>query len=119
MILGSDHPTLPAAYLEAGFAALTRAHLVLGPSRDGGYYAIGLDRRAWPRAERLFQEIPWSTDRVLETTRERAVELDLSYLELPIWYDVDEPQELERLIEDVRDGSHTARALARLLARGG
>ena len=34
-ILGSDHPTLPPAYLERGFAALGNAHLVLGPSRDG------------------------------------------------------------------------------------
>lgn len=108
--LGSDHPTLPPAYIERGFLALHAAHLVLGPTRDGGYYALGLRRLAWPRARALFDGAPWSTPRLLDWTRARAGELDLCHVELPGWYDVDEPGDLDRLVADLRPGSATLRA---------
>ena len=117
LITGSDHPTLPPELLKRGFAALIAAHLVVGPTDDGGYYAIGLRRYAWPRARRLFEEMPWSTPRVLDITRRRARKLDLCHVELPTWYDVDEPADLERLGRDVETGSHTA-AVLRGLTQG-
>lgn len=115
LALGSDHPTLPADYLERGFSALKGAHLVLGPSVDGGYYAVALRRYAWPRAAGLFRDIPWSTPRVLERTRERARADGLCHVELPTWYDVDEPAALRLLRRDVTPESRTSQALARHL----
>lgn len=111
LVVGSDHPTLPVAYLERGLAALEEADLALGPSDDGGYYAVGLRRDAWPRAASLFEDIPWSTPRVLAETLRRAREAGLRVAELPEWYDVDEPGELDRLREDVDPGSRTAAVL--------
>ena len=49
-IIGADSPTLPAAYLAEAFATLRGTDVVLGPTLDGGYYLVGLNRRAWPRA---------------------------------------------------------------------
>lgn len=117
-VLGSDHPTLPAEYIERLFRALVGAHLAVGPTHDGGYYAIALRRYCWPRARGLFAGAPWSTDRLLEWTRARAESLDLCHVELPLWYDVDEPADLERLREDAKPDSRTARALASLAERG-
>jgi len=114
LITGSDHPTLPVDYLARGFAALIAAHLVLGPSADGGYWAIGLRRYAWPKARPLFADMPWSTPEVLDLTRRRAIELDLCHVELPRWYDVDEPAQLGTLKRDAAPGSHTARVLREL-----
>lgn len=114
--VGSDHPTLPAERLERAFRALRAAHLVLGPSRDGGYYSIGLRRYAWPAAADLFVRIPWSTPEVMRLTRERARELDLCHVELDAWYDVDSPGDLPRLRADVEPGSATAAALDALAA---
>jgi glycosyltransferase A (GT-A) superfamily protein (DUF2064 family) len=114
LITGSDLPTLPPELLTRGLTGLKAAHLTLGPSNDGGYYAIGLRRYAWPRARRLFEEMPWSTPRVLDETRRRAGELDLCHVELPTWYDVDEPADLERLAGDVEMGSRTAAVLREL-----
>ncbi len=111
VVIGSDHPTLPAKYIDRAFAALIGAHLVIGPSRDGGYYLIGLRRYAWPQARGLFQGMPWSTTRLLDATREAARRLDLCHVELPEWYDVDGPSDLERLRRDVQPGSRTATAL--------
>lgn len=115
LAVGSDHPTLPPEYVRRGLEGLGGVPLVLGPARDGGYYAVGLRREAWPAARSLFREIPWSSDRVLAVTRERAEALGLEREELPAWYDVDEPDDLERLCREVGDGSATASALSRLV----
>ena len=44
LVVGTDTPTLPTAYLLEAAAVLRQAaaDLVLGPSEDGGYYLIGL-----------------------------------------------------------------------------
>lgn len=106
--VGSDHPTLPADLVTRGFRALRAAHLVLGPTRDGGYYSIGLRRHAWPAAAGLFREAPWSEPGLLAWTRRRATELELCHVELPEWYDVDRPDDLERMERDLESGSATA-----------
>lgn len=114
--LGTDHPTLPADYLRRAFRALRGAHLVLGPTRDGGYYAIGLRRHAWPGAAELFRGAPWSEPDLLAWTRSRAAELDLCHVELPAWYDVDRPEDLERMETDLEEGAATTRAWRCLVA---
>jgi hypothetical protein len=96
MALGSDHPTLPLALIHEAFERLEQgAEVVLGPAEDGGYYLIAL--RAGAVDERLFQDIAWSTDRVLSATLERCRELDLAVELLPSASDVDTPEDLRRL----------------------
>ena len=46
LVIGTDSPWLRAEEIEAAFAALTGADLVVGPTDDGGYYLIGLSRPA-------------------------------------------------------------------------
>ena len=112
--LGSDHPTLPAHIVPHAFRALATTDLTFGPTRDGGYYAIGLRQTAWPAASGLFARAPWSDPTLCEWTRRRAAELGLARAELPAWYDVDRPEDLRRMARDLREGSATARAWARL-----
>lgn len=116
LIVGTDHPTLPADRLERAFGLLESADLVLGPSDDGGYYAVGLRREAWPAGADIFREVPWSTERVLEVTRERADSIGLSRRELEEWYDVDRPSELDRLRSDADSESRSLRVLRALEA---
>ena len=70
---------------------------MLGPSDDGGYYLIGLRK---PN-RRIFEEIDWSTDRVLEQTLNHAKELKLKVHLLPTWYDVDDRTSLRRLCAEL------------------
>lgn len=114
VIVGTDHPTLPPARLARAFRWLRSVDLVLGPSDDGGYYAAGVRREAWPEAREIFRDVPWSTGRVLEVTRTRAEGIDLSRRELEPWYDVDRPEELARLGRDAGPGSESARVLREL-----
>jgi uncharacterized protein len=95
VVLNSDSPTLPTAYLVEAAAALARPgdRAVLGPSSDGGYYLLGL--KAAHR--HMFENIAWSTEQVARQTFERAREIGLPVHRLPVWYDVDDVDGLRRL----------------------
>ncbi|HTV35469.1 MAG TPA: TIGR04282 family arsenosugar biosynthesis glycosyltransferase [Xanthobacteraceae bacterium] len=100
VVLNADSPTLPTALLNETAEALAQPgdRAVLGPSRDGGYYLLGL--KAAHR--RMFEDIAWSTARVAEETRERAREIGLDLHVLPTWYDVDDIETLRRLHSELR-----------------
>jgi uncharacterized protein len=102
-LINSDSPTVPASsFVEAvDELAKDRDRIVLGPSDDGGYYLIGLKRLH----RRVFEEIDWSTDRVLGQTRQRAAEVGLPVHELPCGFDVDDQSTLRRLCEELFGGA--------------
>ncbi|MBI5364292.1 MAG: TIGR04282 family arsenosugar biosynthesis glycosyltransferase [Planctomycetes bacterium] len=93
VVVGTDAPELVPEDLERAFELLARHPVVLGPSLDGGYWLVGLARPA----PRLFEGIPWSTERVFALTLARAKELGLSVAELAPHFDVDAPTDLARL----------------------
>ncbi|HBK08682.1 MAG TPA: DUF2064 domain-containing protein [Acetobacteraceae bacterium] len=105
VVLNSDSPTLPTSFLVRTAEALAADgdRVVLGPADDGGYYLLGMKA---PHA-RLFADIAWSTDSVAAATRDRAAELRLEVIELPVWYDVDDRQSLDRLAQAVRANAAT------------
>lgn len=98
-LIDSDSPTVPPITFEQAVEYLSRAedNVVLGQSDDGGYYLIGLKQ---PHHE-LFDQIDWSTERVLEQTLAAAREIDLPVHLLPAWYDVDDRATLSRLCEEL------------------
>ena len=98
MALGSDHPTLPLDLIHRAFETVEAgADVVLGPAEDGGYYLIAL--RAGAVHPRIFEDVAWSTDRVLPATLERCRELGLAVELLPEASDVDTPEDLRRLAQ--------------------
>lgn len=106
VLVGTDVPSLPLTHYRQAFDLLETHDLVLGPARDGGYYLIGLTQ---PVAD-LFHDIPWSTDHVLATTRERAAGRALKTALLPTWRDVDTLDDLRAVIRDSAAESHRPQA---------
>ena len=98
-LINSDSPTVPASVFAEAANELARDgdRIVLGPSDDGGYYLIGLKQHH----ARVFQEIDWSTERVLRQTLDRAVEIGVKTHRLPSGYDVDDRATLRRLCEEL------------------
>lgn len=96
VVVGSDLPDLPPRLLDAAITRLRSGNtdLVLGPSADGGYYLIGMNR-LWPA---VFEAIEWSTGRVLAQTLEAAATHGLSVVLLDPWTDVDDSGDLDRLL---------------------
>lgn len=102
VVIGSDSPTLPAEFAARALELLAERDCVLGPAADGGYYLIAL-RRPCPA---LFRGIDWGTPRVLEQTVDRLREAGLSLHLLPVWYDVDTPDDLAFLRGDLAAMRH-------------
>jgi uncharacterized protein len=117
VVMDSDSPTLPAAYVQQAFSELdSAADVVLGPCNDGGYYLIGLKQ---PHL-RLLLEVTMSTPNVVRDTLALADELGLRSVLLSQWYDVDTAQELARLREELAQaGPDIAPATRRFLREWG
>jgi len=115
LIAGTDTPALAPAHLERAFELLERHAAVAGPSRDGGYWCIGLRRPA----PALFRDVPWSTDRVLDVTLSRARDAGLDLACTDTLADLDTPADLARALGEWAAGqptfgSHTRAALVAL-----
>ena len=109
LLRGSDNPSLPAAQLRAGLAALDACDLAVGPDRDGGYGWIAL-RRPVPD---LFDHA-MSTASVLDDTLARAAAHGLQVRRLEPHFDLDRIDDLARLADARRLG--TAAECPRTLA---
>jgi rSAM/selenodomain-associated transferase 1 len=95
VLIGTDCPARSAWDLTEAREALARGcDAVLGPVEDGGYHLIAL-RRYEPH---LFAGVSWGTDQVLAQTRSRLSALGWHWHELPERWDVDRPDDFERLL---------------------
>ena len=108
-LIDSDSPTVPAENFQQAVELLRMSEdrVVLGPSDDGGYYLIGVKK---PHRH-LFDQIDWSTERVLIQTMQRATEIGLEVKLLPTGYDVDDDASLRRLCNELL-GDTTAADIA-------
>ena len=95
IVIGSDTPHLDLSILESAFVILDQKEAVLGPAEDGGYYLIGLRQ---PNAF-LFNNVPWSSDRVFLETLGRIQRSGLSFGLITPQSDIDTVADLKRLME--------------------
>ncbi|MEX0802670.1 MAG: TIGR04282 family arsenosugar biosynthesis glycosyltransferase [Candidatus Binatia bacterium] len=120
ILIGSDLPIISPALFDQAYAWLAHAEadVVLGPSADGGYYLIGMNRLI----PDIFQDMSWSRDDVLARTMAKLAALGVKYQLLPLRYDIDTPEDLRRLQShcDPRDVSmkNTSTLLHELRRRG-
>lgn len=84
-IIGSDCFQLSADIIVQAFNLLSTTDVVIGPSRDGGYYLLGMKSNH----KQLFIDIPWSTDQVTSLTVKKITELKLSHIMLTPLKDID------------------------------
>ena len=121
VIIGSDLPSLPARVLIDAITRLaTPGRAVVGPSEDGGYYLLGLNRGDCDRGiADLFTDIRWSTPFALADTVAAAKRVGLEVDLGERWYDVDDETGLTRLRAELRDpaGAAAAPATAAVLER--
>lgn len=96
--IGTDCPSVTVEILTQAFEQLQRYDVVLGPARDGGYYLVGL-KQSVPQ---LFQGIDWGTERVFQQTVEICQQLQLDWAQLSQLTDIDRPEDLSDLPEDLK-----------------
>ncbi len=94
LVIGCDIPQLGAEDIVAAFEALRQgSDAAVSPTEDGGYALLALSQ---PAAE-LFCGVDWGTERVMAQTRQRLLGLGWSWQELREQWDVDRPEDLQRL----------------------
>jgi len=99
-VVGTDHPTLPPAFVQQSFASLEEEGTVcIGPSEDGGFYLLGMNT-FFPQ---LFDGMIYSHAEVFSDTLARIGTTDAQLTVLPQWYDVDTPAALQRLVQELDD----------------
>jgi rSAM/selenodomain-associated transferase 1 len=100
VLIGTDHPTLPSAFVEQAFALLDAPRsIALGPTHDGGFYLLGTNHFFGS----LFAGMEYSHADVFEQTLARASGEDAYVSVMPLWYDVDDANALRRLRADLAD----------------
>ncbi len=95
VLVGCDVPELSFEQIERSFDELRGRgegtdHVVLGPSRDGGYYLVGT---TVPLSS-LFSGIEWGTDRVCQQTIARCEDLGVTFSTVTVLNDIDTVDDL-------------------------
>jgi uncharacterized protein len=95
VLIGADLPPVPLRFFFEAYAFLESSNkrVVLGPSRDGGYYLVGCNQ---PTPE-IFEGMSWSHSLVLAQTLERLAASRVDFHLLPSWFDIDTPDDLRHL----------------------
>ena len=90
LLIGTDLPSLSRFDLIKAIEILTHKEMVIGPSKDGGYWLIGISNKIlnpkfiWP-----FAGISWGTDKVLKETIDLATLNQIDYQLLQTKNDLD------------------------------
>jgi rSAM/selenodomain-associated transferase 1 len=110
VIIGTDCPAITPALLKEAFSALDSGNdVVIAPAEDGGYVLLGL-RKA---SAQLFTGINWGTEQVYQQTVQQLLQSHFVWKALACQWDVDRPEDLNRLIDAV--GSHWHKQLRLLI----
>lgn len=97
VLIGTDCPVIDKHYVESAFYALespaeinqNQHNLVFGPATDGGYVLIGANSIS----PVVFQNIDWSTDKVLRQSLLQAKTLGYNVKQLEALWDIDTPED--------------------------
>ena len=94
VVIGTDCPMLNSATIEQAFALLHKNECsVIGPAEDGGYFLLGLSETQ----PEIFNDISWGSSRVHSETLKK---LSGMVHELSELWDVDRPEDLQRLLDE-------------------
>ena len=94
IVIGADVPALmPADIARAARLLQGGARLVLAPAEDGGYALLAARRIT----AAIFTAVDWGGPEVLAQTLANAARAGLRFKLLPTLWDVDRPEDLERL----------------------
>ena len=97
VLTGSDCPLLTPNDLRCAARALADgADTAFVPAEDGGYVLIA----ARTCSRRVFDDITWGGNCVMAQTRARLRELGQTWQELPSRWDIDRPEDYDRLLRE-------------------
>ena len=85
IIIGTDIPDLSKEIIDRAGEMLEQNDIVIGPSKDGGYYLLGIKKNY----KELFENIEWGSESVYNSTIRKAEMLNLGIGRLQYLQDID------------------------------
>lgn len=92
--IGNDSPELTAAQLLKANQALENGKFVLGPSCDGGFYLMGIDRESFLKTD--FLKFSWQQKSLFSELIDFAFDVNLSVEKLCPLADLDRVEDLKK-----------------------
>ena len=109
--LGADSPGLRPGFLARARDELLTADAVLGSTRDGGFYLMGVKQCP----EGILEQIQWSHPQTYTETVSRLHSKGWKTASINSWFDIDTPEDLRQVLPQMaRDLSSASRTLALL-----
>ena len=97
IIVGTDIPDLSKEIIDSAEEILEQNDIVIGPSKDGGYYLLGIKRNY----KELFENILWSSESVFDSTIKKAKILNLRIGRLQSLQDIDNLSALNNWLNQI------------------
>lgn len=95
IVIGTDAPALDEKIIQQVIEALhNKNNVVIVPAEDGGYVLIAMQQAY----KFLFQNIDWGSAEVMQQTRNKLNENNISYKEFPACWDVDRLEDYQRYL---------------------
>ena len=95
IVIGTDAPALDEIKIKQALDVLrNEKEIVFVPAEDGGYVLLGM-RHAY---DFLFQDITWGSAEVMQQSRNKLNENNISYKELGECWDVDRLEDYQRYL---------------------
>jgi len=107
VLVGTDIPELTGLMISRAHKLLSAADAVIGPAEDGGYYLIGFQKNKFSKS--VFQNIDWSTGRVLDQTITAMDRESIQYKLIDKLHDIDTLKDLKALTERAEKSENIGR----------
>lgn len=95
ILIGSDLPGISKEIISEAFYKLQETAVIFGPSQDGGYYLVGMNKLHLC----IFKNMPWSTSNLLDKTLEKLYEKNVAVSLMQTLNDIDTFEDLKEYPE--------------------
>ncbi len=94
--IGNDSPQLTANHLLESAQQLQNNNFVLGPSRDGGFYLMGLHKSHFDKSS--FLKLPWQTRELSHCISQIIENKNTEVVLLQTLFDIDDTSDLKKIV---------------------
>lgn len=107
--IGNDTPHLKTKHLNDANKKLNNNQLVFGPSKDGGFYLMGLNKALFNTKH--FSQLPWQTSALKTTTLQLLSVNHISFSLLETLVDIDSASDISSILNSYKTISKAVKTI--------
>lgn len=107
--IGNDTPQLQTSQLVETAQKLENNSIILGPSKDGGYYMMGLNKSQFNL--NTFLNLPWQTSQITKRISRVLAAQKIKIVFLKMLAEIDTISEIKNVLEGFRDIGFTLKKI--------